>query len=85
MSRRRGVERYIEPARGATYAHEGVAVYEYGTYPESSVLAGQTSRTYLEGFETVEEASAKYPEAIVSESSLYRPPSLSHLPEEESW
>lgn len=81
-------EQVIEPARGATYAHAGeFAVYEYSEYGPSSVLAGQTKRCWIEGgFTSVEEAKAKYPNATVSESSLYQPPFLGHLPEEgEEW
>lgn len=75
--------RYIEPERGATYASENFAVYEYDTYPRSSVLAGQTRRVYVDGgFESVEQAQAKYPDAELS-GSRYEPPYLNHLPDPE--
>lgn len=36
----------IEPARGATYNHDGeFAVYRYDEYPPSSVLAGRERRS----------------------------------------
>ena len=48
---------------GRTYARNDYGVYEYGTYPRNSVLAGQMSRTFLDSFESLEEARAKYPNA----------------------
>jgi hypothetical protein len=76
-------EQVIEPNRGQTYSRPGVAVYEYGVYPRSSVLAGQTSRRFVESYETVEEAQKAYPTARVSDSCGYRAPSLSHLPDND--
>ena len=73
----------IEPSRGATYASDRAAVYEYGTYARSSVLAGQTKRMFLDDFETVEEAVAAFPTASVSMGSGYVPVSLAHLPDDE--
>ena len=75
--------RTIEPSRGATYNDPNrVTVYEYGVYPSSSVLAGQTSRSFVDSFDSVEEAQAAYPDAEVSES-LYEVtrPSVAHLPD----
>ena len=43
----------------------GFSVYEYGVYPRSSVLAGQTRKTFLDMFTTLEEAQAAYPRADV--------------------
>jgi hypothetical protein len=51
------------PASGETYSHDEYGVYRYSTYEEGSVLAGQEKRTFLDGFETLEEAQAAYPEA----------------------
>jgi hypothetical protein len=64
---------YIEPSAGATYNHPGeFAVYSYGTYPESSVLAGQEKRSFVAGgFTSEDEAKAAYPDATVS-GSRYR-------------
>ena len=45
-------EMTIESAKYGT----GVTVYGYGTYGSTSVLAGQTKKQYLEGFDTLEQA-----------------------------
>jgi hypothetical protein len=69
----------IEPCAGETYAHDGRwGVYRYSTYPDSSVLAGQERRQYLDDFASPEEAKASYPDAESSEGSNYRPP---HIPD----
>lgn len=74
----------IEPSRGATYNRPGeFAVYEYDTYPRSSVLAGQERRTFIDSFDSLEAAQSAYPNARVSEYSLYRGPDLSHLPDDD--
>jgi hypothetical protein len=74
----------IELGRGATYANNRFTVYKYSIYDESSVLAGQTRRQWIDDFDTLEEARAAYPEAEVQVShSLYRPPYLGHLPQED--
>ena len=39
------------------------AVYAYGTYPETSPLAGQERHTWLESFATLTEAQEAYPRA----------------------
>ena len=66
------------------------SVYEFGVFPRSSVLAGQTMKTHRGSFDTVEEAQTAYPHATVG----YRDPNntLDHLPdwemtarEEEFW
>ena len=60
---------FIEfPSKGATYFTPKYGVYEYDIYPKSSVLAGQERRTYINEFDTLEEAKAKFPNAEVSES-----------------
>ena len=41
----------------------GYTVYEYGVYPRSSVLAGQTRKTFIDMFDTLEQAKAAYPKA----------------------
>ena len=70
------------PSAGATYSRELYGVYQYGTYPNSSVLAGQQSRSFLDSFPTLEEAKAAYPEAIEAGCG-YRPPYLNHLPDDD--
>lgn len=42
---------------------EEVVVYEWGVYEQSSVLAGQDRKQFLDMFNTVEEAKQAYPEA----------------------
>lgn len=70
------------PSAGATYSREEYGVYEYTTYPRSSVLAGQQRRQFLAAFDTIEEARAAYPGADESDCG-YQPPFLGHLPDEE--
>ncbi len=41
------------------------SVYEFSTYGSSSVLAGQTKKQYLDGYDTLEEARRDYPTAKV--------------------
>jgi hypothetical protein len=68
----------IEPAK---YGN-GFTVYEWGTYGESSVLAGQTKKQYLDGFDTIEEAKEAYPEAdVTGVQSAYN--TFDHLPDED--
>ena len=57
------------------------SVYEFGIYPRSSVLAGQSMKSYRESYPTLEEAQAAHPEAIVG----YRDPMnyVGHLSDEE--
>ena len=71
------------PSRGATYCNEVYGVYEYGVYDSSSVLAGQEKRTWLDEFNTLEEAKSKYPSASVSESTGYRKLEMTSTP--PSW
>jgi hypothetical protein len=73
---------YIEPSAGATYSHDGeFAVYAYGTYPDSSVLAGQERRSYVDGgFTSEAEAKAAYPDAIIAGGSGYREIPVPHTP-----
>ncbi len=60
--------------------HGGFTVYGHGTYEETSVLAGCPLRQYLDGFDSIEEAQAKYPTAEVKEWSTrgYLPSYLPH-------
>ncbi len=55
----------IEPA---SYG-EGFVVYGHGRYPRWSVLAGQSRRSCLEEFDTLEEAKKEWPHADPSEST----------------
>ena len=60
----------------------GFTVYGLGTYPRSSVLAGQQRRTFLDSFATLEEAQAKFPNAKLVPGTTYQAPDLSHLPDD---
>lgn len=67
------MDRTIEPNGNA------FAVYEHGVYPDSSVLAGQSQRSFLVDFATLAEAQAAYPNATALEYST-RP----RIPEDAS-
>lgn len=55
-------ERFIEyPAVHNTFTDEAFGVFEYGVYPESSVLAGQERRSCLGIFATKAAAQAEFP------------------------
>lgn len=72
------------PSRGATYSRDEYGVYEYGTYPRSSVLAGQSRRIFHCSYDTLEQAQAEYPTAKLVGCG-YNPPSLNHLPNDEDY
>jgi len=61
----------------------GVNVYGWGTYEKSSVLAGQPKKVFIDAFETLEAAQAKYPDAALSNKWTEPQVSLSHLPGED--
>ena len=68
------------PSAGATYCNYVYGVYEYGVYSESSVLAGQTCRIWVDEFDTLEEAKTAYPQASFDDcGSSYHPISLSSI------
>ena len=64
----------IEPGSKCATMHsiDGFTVYGHGTYPYSSVLGGQPSRTYVKHFETLEDAQKAYPQAEVISGSTYQ-------------
>mgnify|MGYP006919384727 CR=1 FL=1 len=68
---------------GATYKHDAntFTVYEIGEYDENSVLAGQQSRTFLDSFDSFEDAKEAFPDAELIDGSTYQEPSLHHLPD----
>lgn len=72
------------PSRGATYCKREFGVYQYDEHPRGSVLEGQTRRRFLDSFDTLEEAKAKYPDAKQSGCG-YQPPDLSHLPDDTDY
>ena len=78
----------IEREHGETYSRSTFAVYEHGTYPRSSVLAGQPSRRFINGgFKTVEEAKAKYPNARIIPGTTHIPVDVltAHLPDDSDY
>jgi cell division protein YceG involved in septum cleavage len=66
----------IEPDR------YGVLVYEWGIYERSSVLAGQERKTFMDGYDSVEDALKQYPSAQVLSGSRPAHNSVMHLPGE---
>jgi hypothetical protein len=60
-----------------------VCVHGWGEYPESSVLAGQPMKRFLDSFGTVEEAKTAYPSAEMSHPLIQAQNSFSHLPGED--
>lgn len=71
-------------SRGATYQNgaDTFTVYEIGTYPRHSVLAGQESRRFIDSYDSLEAAKAAHPTAEPIDGSTYREPALSHLPDD---
>lgn len=70
----------IEPDRRG----DGVWLVQYGSYEETSVLAGQPFRQLAKHYPTVEEAQAENPDAEVREYCGYLPPVyIPHTP--PSW
>jgi hypothetical protein len=61
----------IEPVYDMEGEIEGYELVEHGTYPENSVLAGQSKRSVIDGANTIEELKAKYPSAKVSDISTH--------------
>jgi hypothetical protein len=62
----------------------GIDVLGWGTYPDSSVLAGQPMKVFLDNFETEELARKEFPQAQGFSSAWTEPQvSLSHLPGED--
>lgn len=74
-------------SRGATYRNKGYTVYKIDTYPRTSVLAGQQRRTWLDNFETLEEAKTQFPQAEFIEGTTYVPIEhmVAHLPDDEDY
>lgn len=68
----------IEPCQGETYLWDGktYAAYENSVFPESSVLAGQPRRSFLDSSEELDALKAKFPKAEVSEGTSYVPPEV---------
>jgi len=70
--------------RGMTYVRTyGFTVYGLGTYPRTSVLAGQQRRTFIDSYDTLEAAKQAHPDAKFIPGTSYQKPDLSHLRDEE--
>jgi hypothetical protein len=70
------------PSRGETYCDQVYGVYEYDTYPRGSVLAGDERRSFLDSFESIEEARKAYPGADETGCQFVHK-NLNHLPGED--
>lgn len=71
----------IERCQGETYERDGsYAVYEYGTWPASSVNAGLSRRSFKDSSTDLEELKREWPEAKFSESTGPMTPDLPHTP-----
>ena len=75
----------IEMGRGATYRNTLYTVYEHSVYDDSSVLAGDPRRQWLDDFETLAEAEAAYPHAVVVEGTTYNPYAGTYLSQNEDF
>jgi hypothetical protein len=75
-------ELVIEPCANGTHPWDGetYAVYRYDTYPEYSVLAGQTRRSFVDSSTDRNQLKRDHPEASISESSGYVPITIPHTP-----
>lgn len=74
----------IEPCASRTSPWDGetFAVYRYSTYGESSVLAGQTKRSYIDSSTDLAQLRRDYPDAEVSEGVGYIAPEVPATPPE---
>ena len=61
----------------------GFDVHGFDTYPDHSVLAGQTRKCFLDRFDTLEEAQQAFPQAEMGSAWTDPQVSLSHLPGED--
>ncbi len=73
----------IEPRRGETYCEPGVAVYGYRV-ATMGCMKGREMRSFLDGYDTVAEAKAAYPEAHESGCGhIPHAEQVAHLPDDE--
>lgn len=76
-------ERYIEyPSVHNTFTEDAYGVFEYGTYEDSSVLAGQEKRSCLGTYATLSEAQIDWPDVKYVEGSGYVDRPISRTPPE---
>jgi len=63
----------------------GIDVLGWDQFPTNSILAGQPRKTFLDNFETTEQAQAKYPQAEqFGNKWTDLQVSLNHLPDENT-
>lgn len=62
---------FIEPVDMASSGYYTFGIYEYSTYPDTTVVAGRECRTFVDAFDTLAEAESAYPEAIVTDSARW--------------
>jgi hypothetical protein len=60
------------------------AVYAWGTYERSSVLAGQTKKRFLGARATTAEVRKDFPKAVERGAEMEPQVSLAHLPDENT-
>lgn len=66
-------------------SHGCVDVLGWGTYPSSSVLAGQPMKVFIDSYSDEEEARKDFPQVTGFSSKWTEPQvSLSHLPDEST-
>lgn len=71
-------DRRIEPGR-----YGGFTVYEFDTYPRSSVLAGQARKRFIDSYKTEAEAVSYWPDAEVADNVRSAHNTYDHLPGED--
>jgi hypothetical protein len=60
------------------------SVYQFGEYPEGSVLEGQTMKQFMDMYDTADQAKADYPEAEESYRDAHN--HFDHLPDDgDGW
>ncbi|MDE5179200.1 hypothetical protein [Vibrio fluvialis] len=75
---------YGKPATHLTYQaneYQSISVYAWGVYPQSSVLAGQPCKKFIDMFDDVETALAAYPQAGSSHPLIEPQNTFDHLPD----
>jgi hypothetical protein len=60
-------------------AHGEFNVYQFDTYPDDSVLAGQTKKQFLDMYDTAELAKKDYPDAVKGYRDAHN--HFDHLPD----
>jgi len=60
------------------------AVYAWGTYERTSVLAGQPKKSFVGAFDTLEQVLENCPKAVARGTIIKPRVSLAHLPDEST-